>query len=407
MGDRDESTDGRAAGAATGLLGAASGLADRVEASRAAAAERQVHDERTASVLGVALGVAFSICLLTGVWSHLQQQPPSWFTPPTGPAGLYRVTQGLHVITGLASIPLLLAKLFSVSPHLWRRPPVRGALDAMERLGLLPLVGGSLFLLVTGVANIAHWYPWRFFFPAGHWWAAWLVLGASMVHVALKAPTLRRALGPDARRTPVAPRQPGELSRRGLLLTVAGATGVLTLLTAGQTVPLLRRTNLLAPRRSDVGPQGFPVNRSAEAAGTTDLASDPTYRLEVLDTRSRSTTSFTVAELRAMPQRTAELPIACVEGWSASARWTGVRVADLLTAADVPGGSVTVRSAQRGGLYSSSRLASDAAAGDDCLLALQIDGEDLHADHGAPVRLIAPNRPGVLQTKWVTRLEVG
>ena len=30
----------------------------------------------------------------------------------------------------------------------------------------------------------------------------------------------------------------------------------------------------------------------------------------------------------------------------------------------------------------------------------------LHLDHGYPLRLIGPNRPGVLQTKWVTRLVV-
>ena len=384
-------------------------VAGNVEEARLAASQREVHDERTASILGLALGVSFGVCLLTGVWSHLQQQPPSWFTPPTGPVGLYRVTQGLHVITGLASVPLLLAKLYAVSPHLWRRPPVRGAVDAMERLGLLPLVGGSLFLLVTGVANIAHWYPWRFFFPAGHWWAAWLVLGASMVHVALKAPTVRRSIGRSsaALRSGHPSPAPGELSRRGLLLTVAGAAGLLTLLTAGQTVPALRRTNLLAPRRSDLGPQGLPVNRTAEAAGTTGLADDPGYRLRVHDTASGSTTDFGVEDLRALPQRTAELPIACVEGWSASARWTGVRVADVLAAAAVGPGSVTVRSAQRSGLYSSSTLTADAAADDDCLLALQLDGEDLHPDHGAPVRLIGPNRPGVLQTKWVTALEVG
>lgn len=398
--------DSGATGGTARIAAAASDVSARVEATRLAASERQVHDERTASILGVALGISFGICLLTGVWSHLQQQPPSWFTPPIGPAGLYRVTQGLHVITGLASIPLLLAKLFAVSPQLWRRPPVRGAIDAMERVGLLPLVGGSLFLLITGVANIAHWYPWRFFFPVGHWWAAWLVVGAMVVHVALKAPTLRRALGPGGRHADIGGTAPGELSRRGLLLTVAGAAGLLTLLTAGQTVPFLRRTNLLGPRRSDLGPQGLPVNRTAEAAGTTGLADDPGYRLEVLDTRSGSSATFTAADLGEMPQHSAELPIACVEGWSASARWTGVRVADVLVAAGVPVGAVTVRSAQRGGLYSASDLSSDAAAGDDCLLALRIDGEPLHPDHGAPVRLIAPNRPGVLQTKWVTSLEV-
>jgi DMSO/TMAO reductase YedYZ molybdopterin-dependent catalytic subunit len=40
------------------------------------------------------------------------------------------------------------------------------------------------------------------------------------------------------------------------------------------------------------------------------------------------------------------------------------------------------------------------------LLALTLNGEVLSADHGFPARIIAPNRPGVLQTKWVTRLEV-
>jgi DMSO/TMAO reductase YedYZ molybdopterin-dependent catalytic subunit len=50
---------------------------------------------------------------------------------------------------------------------------------------------------------------------------------------------------------------------------------------------------------------------------------------------------------------------------------------------------------------------SPAHAGDgDTLLALFLDGEPLHPDHGYPVRLIGPNRPGVLQTKWVSELRV-
>jgi DMSO/TMAO reductase YedYZ molybdopterin-dependent catalytic subunit len=42
----------------------------------------------------------------------------------------------------------------------------------------------------------------------------------------------------------------------------------------------------------------------------------------------------------------------------------------------------------------------------DTLLALRVNDEVLHIDHGFPVRLIGPNRPGTMQTKWVTRLEV-
>ena len=392
------------------------GVLDRVEGARAAADRREVHDARTASILGLALGVAFGVAMLTGVYSHLLQYPPSWFTAPTAPAGLYRYTQGLHVIAGLASVPLLLAKLFAVSPKLWRRPPVRGVVDAMERIALLPLVGGSVFLVVTGAANIARWYPWRFFFPAGHWWAAWLVVGAVLIHVALKAPTVRSSIGGPARaavtarragsgtgRGPVA--DDGGLTRRGLLLTAVGASGLLTLVTAGQTVPALRRFTLLAPRRPDIGPQGFPVNRSAAAAGTTGLGVDPAYRLVVTGTGGER--AFTLDDLRRLPQYTEDLPIACVEGWSASARWTGVRVADVLTAAGVAPGVVTLRSAQQGGIFSSSVLSASAASGGNCLLAFAINGQTLHPDHGAPLRLIAPNRPGVMQTKWVTRLEVG
>ena len=40
------------------------------------------------------------------------------------------------------------------------------------------------------------------------------------------------------------------------------------------------------------------------------------------------------ADLEAMPQVTVVLPIACVEGWSTTATWQGVRVADLVAAVE-------------------------------------------------------------------------
>lgn len=67
-----------------------------------------------AAWLGVWLGIAFSVCFLTGLLSHGIQHPPSWFLWPSRPVNLYRVTQGLHVATGLATIPLLLAKLWTL-----------------------------------------------------------------------------------------------------------------------------------------------------------------------------------------------------------------------------------------------------------------------------------------------------
>ena len=61
---------------------------------------------------------------------------------------------------------------------------------------------------------------------------------------------------------------------------------------------------------------------------------------------------------------------------------------------------------QTRGAFSSSELPADFAADPRTLLALQLNDETLNLDHGFPCRIIAPNRPGVLQTKWVTSLEV-
>lgn len=70
------------------------------------------------------------------------------------------------------------------------------------------------------------------------------------------------------------------------------------------------------------------MNRSAVAAGVIAAARSPEYRLTV--THGGRSRSFTVAELAAMPQSTHRLPIACVEGWSAEAQWTGVVLSRLL-----------------------------------------------------------------------------
>lgn len=365
-----------------------------------------LHDRRAAAWLGVCLGAAFTTCFATGVLSHLIQQPPGWFVWPSRPAGLYRVTQGVHVATGIAAVPLLLAKLWVVYPALWTWPPVRGAAHAVERVSLVPLVGGSLFMLFSGVANIARWYPWRFNFTATHYWVAWITVGALIVHVGAKLGMTRAALSPGAAGPPPAPAAAGGLTRRGLLATALSASGLLTLATVGQTVRPLDRLALLAPRRPGVGPQGLPVNRSAVGARVLEAARDPRYRL-VVEGRVRDRLSLSLADLRALPQHEAVLPIACVEGWSASGRWRGVRVRDLLEMAGArPGAAVRVESLQRRGAWRASTLNRSHAADADTLLALDLGGEPLHVDHGFPVRLIGPNRPGVLQTKWVARLVV-
>jgi DMSO/TMAO reductase YedYZ molybdopterin-dependent catalytic subunit len=356
------------------------------------------------SRLGVALGLAFAVCFLTGLLSHLIQHPPGWFGWPSRPVQLYRVTQGVHVATGLAIFPLLGAKLWSVYPRLFRWPPVRDPAHALERAGVAVLVAAALFQLVTGLLNISLWYaPMGFFFPAAHYWTAWLAIGALLAHVGVKLPIVRAALG-RTRRVGDRARPAGGLSRRTVLAAVAGAAGVVTVATVGQTVRPLAPASLLAPRRPDVGPQGLPVNRSATAAGVRARIADPGYRLEIVG--PGRTVALALADLRAMPQHTAALPITCVEGWSATGHWAGVRLRDLaaLAGVDPDRAAALVESLEGPGLYRTSTV--DAAHLRDplTLVALALNGGPLHPDHGYPARLIAPNRPGVLQTKWLGRI---
>ncbi|WP_245633558.1 molybdopterin-dependent oxidoreductase [Amycolatopsis jejuensis] len=359
------------------------------------------HGERVTARVGVLLGLAFLICFVTGLLSHLIQHPPSWFFWPSRPVWLYQVTQGVHVLSGIAAIPFLLAKLWSVYPKLFERPLVRSVPHAVERLSILVLSGAAFFELSSGLLNVAQNYPWSFYFPQVHYAVAWVAIGSIFVHVAVKLPVIRRALTRE--RAPVEPSGRG-LSRRGFLATTGIATGAVVLATAGATVPALRNVSGLS-WRSDKGSQKLPVNRTAVAAQVTQTARDPGWRLAVVT--PVGTRQLTLAELRALPQTTVDLPIACVEGWSQMATWRGVSFPDLLRAAgSLPGVDVRVSSLEKTGLYGVSTLPGEHTADARTLLALELNGEVLNLDHGYPCRVIAPSRPGVLQTKWVAMVEV-
>ena len=385
-----------------------------------------LHQPWMGSVLGISLGVCFTICMLTGLIDYAIQHPPSWFGWPSRPVNLFRITEGIHVVTGIASIPLLLAKLWVVYPRLFAWPPFRSFAHLVERLSLFPLVAGSLFLLFTGVLNIDYWYgPMPFFFPTAHFWAAWITIGALVVHIGAKATETRMALGEDkaprssastqaqvpgqAEQTfpPEAAESRSSLSRRGFLGVVGATSAVLAGSVVGEAVAPLRSLAVLAPRNPTIGPQHLPVNQSAVEANVVKAALDPNWRLTVTG-RCRHPQVLSVPDLQAMPQRHAGLPISCVEGWSASASWRGVPLMDVLRLAGArPGSQVRVQSLEAPDrLYSSSVVDSDHSHDPDTLLALELNGHPLDLDHGYPLRLIAPNRPGVMQTKWISRLVV-
>jgi hypothetical protein len=367
----------------------------------------RLRDERLTARIGTWLGISFGLCFVTGLVSHWYYLYDAPFFPPVRPLWGYRVTQGVHVLSGSAAIPLLLVKLWSVYPKLFGEIPfgrLRPLLvNLAEKASIAVLVAGSIFQLATGLANSAQWYPWSFSFRSTHYAVAWITIGALVVHIAVKLPIIKGAYAGPLPEPSEERDHPGP-SRRTILRTAVLASGVAVVAAAGNTVPFLRKISVFAVRTGE-GPQGVPVNRSAEAAGVLKSAMDPAFTLTLAN--GDREVSLSRDDLEGMRQRVHQLPIACVEGWSAGAEWTGVRFSELLDLVGAPrDANLRIRSLQTRGAFGVTQIPASFARDPLTLLALELNGETLSVDHGFPCRLIAPNRPGVFQTKWVTRIEV-
>ncbi len=389
------------------------------------------------SVLGLALLVAIPIIALTGFLSndaynpqlggnavgrHLGPLDFYLFSWPTHPAWLYAVNQGLHVTLGLAAAPIVLAKLWAVIPKLFEWPPVRSPAHVLERLSLAFLVGGTLFEFATGILDIQYAYLFQFFFTDAHYYGAWVFTAAFAFHTVIKLGTMRRALAArhglapllenlsetrpepsepvESELIPTAPGPPS-MSRRALLGTVGAGSLFLLVQGAGDSIGgPLRTLAILGPRnRHGKGPNGFAVNRTAKAAQITPAEVGSSWRLTLMS--ATQSVLLSRADLLQMPQHSYDLPIACVEGWSTTQRWTGVRFRDLAGLVDAHGKlTVETKSISQNGVFDTATLGANEVNDERTLLALKVNGADLSMDHGFPARVISPGVPGVHCTKW-------
>jgi DMSO/TMAO reductase YedYZ molybdopterin-dependent catalytic subunit len=394
------------------------------------------------SVFGSVLLVGLPAVILTGLLSYIAYGPQfgqaipgdvGWlklptFDWPSRPSGLYRLTQGVHVGLGLIIIPVVLAKLWSVIPRLFAWPPLRSVAQLLERLSLLLLVGGILFEIATGVLNIQYDYIFGFSFYTAHYYGAWVFIAGFVTHVTIKLPrmitglrsrsfrTMLRTSRADTQPEPPDPDglvaanpAPPTLSRRGALALVGAGSLFVAVLTAGQTIGRFTRgAALLLPRGRSrgSGPTDFQVNRTAAAAAIALADTGSDWRLTLHGPTGQLLLDR--AALDAMPQHTAELPIACVEGWSTTETWSGVRLRDLAALAGIPDPArATVWSLERFGAFNHAVLQANQVGNPDSLLALRVNGVDLSPDHGYPARIIVPALPGVHNTKWVRSIEFG
>jgi DMSO/TMAO reductase YedYZ molybdopterin-dependent catalytic subunit len=125
----------------------------------------------------------------------------------------------------------------------------------------------------------------------------------------------------------------------------------------------------------------------------------------MLAVSGRSTRQYSRAVLMAMPQHTYDMPIACVEGWSTTQRWTGVRLRDLRELAGASEHAILeVHSLQPSGPYTHTAYSPAQVDDHRSLVALCVNGVDLSLDHGYPARIIIPALPGVHATKWLASM---
>jgi hypothetical protein len=348
--------------------------------------------------------------------------PVFFHFPASWPSWSYAVSQGTHVTLGLMVVPLVLAKLWSVMPKLFQRPVVASVAGALERISLLALVASVLVEFATGILMVDDWTAGNFDFNTVHYYGAWVFGTMFVLHACIKLPVVRRAyrergvLKPlmagfaettpepldDGGLVPVNPAVP-TISRRGLLAMVGGASLTIFGVQAGESIGgPFRNLALLAPRGRvfGTGPNDFPVTHTARWAEVTSAMTGTGWRLSVIGAR---TVSFSREQLLAMAQSTRTLTITCTDGWSTTQEWSGVPLAALARLVDAPEGAILhaeTLQPRQGPQTVGSALYNDRRS----LLALRVNGVDISLDHGYPARVILPNVPGTLNTKWVSEL---
>ena len=159
-----------------------------------------------------------------------------------------------------------------------------------------------------------------------------------------------------------------------------------------------------------------------------------TWRLSVEGAVERPI-SLSLEDLRRMPSRTVTATLECAGnsralndpplrgvGWRqgavSNAEWTGVPLAAILERAGVRAAAVEVvlEGADRGEISSDPRPAGPItfarslpiakARQDEVVLAHQMNGVDLPAAHGFPLRAVVPGWYGMASVKWLTRILV-
>ncbi len=152
------------------------------------------------------------------------------------------------------------------------------------------------------------------------------------------------------------------------------------------------------------GTKLLPLNSQGNnaIAGTKRIDKE-TFRLEVAGLVEHEL-YLSYSQILELPAYSELVYMPCVEGWGFYARWTGLRVTDLLNLTGLkPGANYVLFTSADG--YSTS-LPLEYLRRNNILLAYGINNVTLPQDRGFPLQLVAKDKYGYKWAKWITRIEV-
>jgi DMSO/TMAO reductase YedYZ molybdopterin-dependent catalytic subunit len=115
--------------------------------------------------------------------------------------------------------------------------------------------------------------------------------------------------------------------------------------------------------------------------------------------------SFSLAEIRNYPSSSHITHLACEEGWSFIAEWTGIPLSHILNVVGIlPQAKYVVYFSIQKDWWDSVDMAD--ALHPQTLVAYGMNGAELAPGHGGPLRLRIPRQLGYKNVKYVTRLTV-
>jgi DMSO/TMAO reductase YedYZ molybdopterin-dependent catalytic subunit len=142
--------------------------------------------------------------------------------------------------------------------------------------------------------------------------------------------------------------------------------------------------------------------------GSVPAVNPDSFRLEITGL-VRTPRSYSLSELRALPQVTLPLTVECIGNGTngdevGTAVWKGFNLYDLLASLGIESGATGVKYRCADGYYASHTM--DQIKNGGVFGALYMNGDTLPPVQGYPLRLLLPGYYGAKQPMWVVAIEV-